>query len=158
MPEALKKLEEFFKAQMKNMRPPSGGEKAHTTDEVGTKVDGPVDNLLLKQGNLGLLGNLGEAPLAGGHTGTYQGGSNPSVFGGNVDFGPDSDKVGWTGKTIQDSPGDLHFGKEEAVAGMPNSGKSDRILFWSSRTVLVCWLVDVLFFEISIQWSGILMK
>jgi hypothetical protein len=124
LPAALKKLEDFFKEQMKNMRPPSGGEKAHTVDEAGTQVKGPVDSLIVKQGNLGLLGNPGESP-GGVHAGTYQGGSNPSVFGGNVDYGPNSDKTGWTGRTITDNEGDVKFGKEEAAVGMQNSGKSD---------------------------------
>jgi len=124
LPESIKKLEEFFKNQMQNLKPHPGGEKAHTTDAVGTEV-GSVDSLLLKQGNLGLLGNPGEAPQRGGQTGSYSGGSNPSVFGGNIDYGPDSDKSGWTGRTIQDDPGGVHFGPEEPAGGTPKSNNTD---------------------------------
>jgi hypothetical protein len=117
IPEEVKKVKDYFLQQVRAQKPQSGGETVHTDDSAtgGTITGGPVSNRLVQQGSLGLLGNPGSADLQTGFSGG-QGPVTSSQSGGNVDYGPDSDKVGYDGPTHQDNPGDVQFGPETPVA------------------------------------------
>jgi hypothetical protein len=116
IPDAVKKVMDYFKQQATSQKPQSGGETAHTDDnaEADPTVGGSVSNRVAQQGNLGLFGNPGSADLQTGFSGG-QGSVGSSQSGGNVDFGPDSDQVGYTGPTHQDDPGDVQFGSQSPV-------------------------------------------
>lgn len=126
IPDAVKKVMDYFKQQATSQKPPSGGETAHTDDnaEADPTVGGRVSNLVAQQGNLGLLGNPGNATSQTGPSGG-QGNVGSSQSGGNVDFGPDSDQVGYTGQTHEDDPGDVQFGPAEQPKEQANVNKSE---------------------------------
>jgi hypothetical protein len=116
VPDEVKKVEDYFKQQVASQKPQSGGETAHTDDNAvaDPTVGGSVSNLYVQQGAVGLLGNPGSQDLQNG----FSGGQAPvgsSQSGGNVDFGPDSDQVGYNGPTHQDDPGDVQFGSSTPV-------------------------------------------
>jgi len=126
IPEAVKKTMDYFKQQAISQKPQSGGETVHTDDSAtgGTITGGPVSNLFVQQGSLGLLGNPGSADLQTG-LGGGQGPVRSSQSGGNVDFGPDSDQVGYTGVTHEDDPGDVQFGPAEQPKQQTDSKKTE---------------------------------
>jgi hypothetical protein len=114
IPESVKKVMDYFKQQAISQKPSSGGETVHTDDNAAADptIGGRASNLVVQQGNLGLLGNPGSATT---QTGGGQGYVGSSQSGGNVDFGPDSDQVGYNGPTHQDDPGDVQFGSQSPV-------------------------------------------
>jgi len=127
IPDEVKKTMEYFKQQAIGQKPSSGGETAHTDDNATADptVGGRVSNLVAQQGSLGLLGNPGSVDLQTGFSGG-QGHVGSSQSGGNVDFGPDSDQVGYNGPTHQDDPGDVQFGSQTPVVkGAVDSKNSD---------------------------------
>ncbi len=114
IPEAVKKVMDYFKQQAVSQKPSSGGETAHTDNnaEADPTVGGRVSNLVAQQGNLGLLGNPGSATSQTGPSGG-QGHVGSSQSGGNIDPGQDSDNPGYTGVTHEDDPADVQFGSAE---------------------------------------------
>ena len=126
IPEAVKKTIDYFRQQAISQKPQSGGETAHTNDnaEADPTVGGSVSNLVVQQGNLGLLGNPGSATSQTGPSGG-QGHVGSSQSGGNVDFDQDSGKVGYTGPTHQDDPGDVQFGPAEQPKEQTDAKKSE---------------------------------
>ncbi len=127
IPPELQKVMDYFRQQATSQKPSSGGETVHTDDSAtgGTITGGgEAGNLIAQQGNLGLFGNPGSASSQTGSSGQGHVGSSQS--GGNVDFGPDSDQVGYTGPTHQDDPGDVQFGPQSpAVKEAVESKSSD---------------------------------
>jgi hypothetical protein len=117
IPDAVKKTMDYFRQQAISQKPQSGGETVHTDDSAtgGTITGGPVSNLFVQQGSLGLFGNPGSPDLQTGSS-SGRGPVGSSQSGGNVDYGPDSDKVGYTGPTHEDDPGDVQFGPQTPVA------------------------------------------
>jgi hypothetical protein len=114
IPDAVKKTMEYFKQQAISQKPSRGGETAHTDDNATADptVGGSVSNRVAQQGNVGLFGNPGSLASENA-TGNAQTPVGSSQSGGNVDFGPDSDQVGYTGPTHEDDPGDVQFGPAE---------------------------------------------
>jgi hypothetical protein len=126
IPDAVKKTMEYFKQQAISQKPSTGGETAHTDDnaEADPTIGGTVSNRVAQQGAVGLFGNPGSPTSENTDKGRTPVAS--SQGGGNVDFGPDSDQVGYTGPTHQDDPGDVEFGSQEPVVkGAVQSKNSD---------------------------------
>jgi hypothetical protein len=115
IPDAVKKTMEYFKQQAAAQKPQTGGETVLTDDSAsgGTITGGPVSNLVAQQG-IGGLSNPGSRDAVDGGTTGGQGHLG-SQSGGNVDFGQDSDRIGYTGITHEDDPGDVQFGSQEPV-------------------------------------------
>jgi len=128
IPPEVQKAMDYLRQQAMALKPPSGGETVHTDDSATGGTDtggGEAGSLIVQQGNLGLLGNPGNATSQTG-TGGGQGHVGSSQSGGNVDFGPDSDQVGYNGPTHQDDPSDVQFGPQSpAVKGAVESKSSD---------------------------------
>jgi hypothetical protein len=126
IPDELKKTMEYFKQQAISQKPSSGGETAHTDDnaEADPTVGGSVSNLVVQQGNLGLFGNPGSATSQNGPS-SGQGPTGSSQSGGDVDFGPDSDQVGYNGPTHQDDPSDVQLGPAEQPKSQTDAKKSE---------------------------------
>jgi hypothetical protein len=128
IPPEVQKAMDYLRQQAMALKPPSGGETVHTDDSAtgGTTIGGSEPgSLIVQQGNLGLLGNPGSATSQTGLSGG-QGHVGSSQSGGNVDFGPDSDQVGYNGPTHQDDPSDVQFGPQApAVKGAVESKSSD---------------------------------
>src|SRR5262249_20195048 len=116
IPDEVKKTMEYFKQQAISQKPQTGGETAHTDDNAAADptVGGSVSNVFLQQGETGLLGNPGSQDSVDGGTRAGQGHLG-SQSGGNVDFGQDSDQVGYTGVTHQDDPSEVQFGSSTPV-------------------------------------------
>jgi hypothetical protein len=116
IPPELQKVMDYLKQQAASQKPQSGGETVHTDDSAtGGTINGggEAGSIIVQQGNLGLLGNPGSATTQTGQGGGQ--GHLGSQSGGNVDFGQDSDQVGYTGVTHQEDPGDVQFGSQEPV-------------------------------------------
>ncbi len=117
IPREFKNFMNYLLEQARAMKPPTGGETELTDGGVvGTVIQGPVDTVLTRHGGvLGLLGNPGtvdrEQVAPGGNVGNI----TPGTQNGAIDYGPDSDKTGWTGPVHQDDPGDVQFGPQAPV-------------------------------------------
>jgi hypothetical protein len=109
----VKKTMEYFKQQVAAQKPSSGGETVLTDDSAsgGTITGGPVSNFVAQQGIAGLSNPGSRDAVDGGTTGGQ--GHLGSQSGGNVDFGQDSDQVGYNGITHEDDPSDVQFGPTE---------------------------------------------
>jgi hypothetical protein len=117
VPGEVQKLTNYFKQQVASQKPSTGGETAHTDDNAAADptVGGSVSNFYVQQGAVGLFGNPGNQDLAEGSTTGGRGPVGSSQSGGNVDYGPDSDQVGYKGATHQDDPADVQFGSQSPV-------------------------------------------
>jgi hypothetical protein len=126
IPDAVKKTMEYFKQQAAAQKPQSGGETAHTDDNATADptVGGSVSNRFVEQGAVGLFGNPGSRDAVDGGTTGGQGHLG-SQSGGNVDFGQDSDQVGYTGITHEDNPGDVKFGPAEQPKAQTDAKKNE---------------------------------
>jgi hypothetical protein len=125
IPDAVKKTMEYFKQQVAAQKPSSGGETVLTDDSAsgGTITGGPVSNFVAQQGIAGLSNPGSRDAVDGGTTGGQ--GHLGSQSGGNVDFGQDSDQVGYNGITHEDDPSDVQFGPTEQPKEQTDAKKDE---------------------------------